>query len=213
MRPVRRRPAPGEAAPAPSPAQRQAPPAASRQKAAWRETLDSYGGLWTIGIIVAAVVFVGVLVFANNLNAQPSDEPLMGEEIIAPGPPDHVSNEAQWLITPGRPPVNGPHSPTPQAPGVYDAPIPDGSAIHSLEHGIIWITYNPQKVDQQAISELKDFQADHNRDVIVSPRPANNAAIAAGSWDRLLQQESLDREELERFFDTNLNRAPEPGVR
>jgi hypothetical protein len=183
------------------------------RRAAWRETLDSYGGFWTLGIIAVAVIFVGVLVFANAGASSASDDPLMGEEIPALGNADHVTGDAQLMIPDGRPPVNGPHFATPQAPGAYDGPIPDGNAIHSLEHGIIWITYDPEQVDQNVINELKDLRDDHRRDVILSPRPANSAPIAAASWGRLLQQDTLDRGELDRFIETNRNRSPEPGVR
>jgi hypothetical protein len=215
MRPVRRRPgespeetASGGGVPSPS------PPARRRVgAAAWRQTLDSYGGFWTLGIIAVAVIFVGTLVFANAGASNASDDPLMGEEIPALGKADHVAGDAQLLIPEGRPPVNGPHFGTPQAPGLYDGPVPDGNAIHSLEHGIIWITYNPAKVDQGAINALRDLQGDHSRDVILSPRPANTASIAAASWGRLLQQDSLNKGELERFIETNRNRSPEPGVR
>jgi hypothetical protein len=212
MRPVRRRQGSARR-PAAEGTLQTPPPSRAPSKPRWRETLDSYGGFWTLGIIGIAVLFVGVLIFTNAGGTDASGDPLMGEEIVSPGPADHVTGDSQLLIPDGRPPVNGPHFATPQAPGVFDAPIPDGNAIHSLEHGIIWITYDPEQVDDAVISDLRELQSDNRRDVIVSPRPANAEPIAAASWGRLLQQDSLDIGELERFIATNRNRSPEPGVR
>ena len=43
------------------------------------------------------------------------------------------------------PPVGGAHNPTWQncMGDVYAAPIANEHAVHSLEHGAVWITYQP----------------------------------------------------------------------
>jgi hypothetical protein len=41
------------------------------------------------------------------------------------------------------PPAGGTHNDRWQNCGLYDAPVPWENAVHSLEHGTIWISYRP----------------------------------------------------------------------
>jgi hypothetical protein len=41
------------------------------------------------------------------------------------------------------PPTNGNHDPLWQNCGFYEEPIKDRHAVHSLDHGVVWITYRP----------------------------------------------------------------------
>lgn len=216
MRPVRRQ------QPPPPPAANATPTASARPAArratprpAWRETFDSYGGGWTLAILVAAILVIGGIVYSsaqNAANRAVSTDPLMGEENPTTSA-DHVTNASQVIIPDGQPPTAGPHFANPQGLGVYDAPIEDGRAIHSLEHGIIWITYNPDKVDAAGVKKLMEVQKAYSNDVIISPRPANKDAVDVASWRRLLKFDSVDVDQLKKFVVTNRNRSPEPGVR
>jgi hypothetical protein len=183
-----------------------------RQRSAWRQKVDEFGGLTVIGIITAAVVFVGFLVWSNR-PVSVSENPLMGEERQDYGT-QHVATEAEMVIPPDEPPVSGPHFPVwlPDG-GAYDQPVQDGNALHNLEHGMVWISYNPELVSEEQIQTLRDFAEDRGDDVIVSPRPANAAPIIAASWLRILTLDAPDADVLEQFVRTNLNRSPEPGVR
>ncbi len=186
-----------------------------KQRPDWLLRIDSYGGLGTLSLIAGAVIAVVALVIYMGINSSSSaisKDPLMGEHITAGGAGTHVSDVSQLKITPGTPPVGGPHFPTPQAPAYYTGPVPDGNGIHSLEHGIIWITYN-QKLSADDIAKLKTLQAKYSKDVIVSPRGDNTMLVAAASWEQLLKQDSLNTGELEKFIKTNRNRSPEPGLR
>ena len=53
---------------------------------------------------------------------------------------DHVAGEVQY---PQSPPVGGEHDPIWLNCGVYDRPVREENAVHSLEHGAVWITYQP----------------------------------------------------------------------
>lgn len=183
-----------------------------RQRSAWRQKLDSFGGLTVVGIITAAIVFIGYLVWANR-PVSVSDDPLMGVERQDYGT-QHVATAEEMVIPPDEPPVSGPHFPQwlPNG-GAYDQPVQDGNALHNLEHGMVWISYNPALVTPEQIATLHDFAEERRRDVIVSPREANAAPITAASWLRILTMDEPDTNVLDQFVRTNLNRSPEPGVR
>ena len=91
--------------------------------------------------------------------------------------------------------------------------VPDGNAVHSLEHGIVWISYNPELVDAGGVELLRDVYDSDRRDVIVSHRAENTSAVTIVSWGRILRFESVDVDGLREFIRTNRNRSPEPGIR
>jgi hypothetical protein len=41
------------------------------------------------------------------------------------------------------PPAGGEHYNVWQNCGIYAEPVPTGNAVHSMEHGAVWITYRP----------------------------------------------------------------------
>ena len=183
-----------------------------RRKPAWRETFDSYGGFLTLGVVVAVVFVIVFLVVRNPIGFSISDEDLLGEEIHMASA-THVDSESEMDIPVGAPPTGGPHFAVPLAPGFYDDPVPDGNAVHSLEHGIVWISYNPELVDEAGLDALRDVFDDFSGDVIVSPRPDNADAVAIVSWERIMRFDGVDVDQLKDFISTNRNRSPEPGIR
>jgi len=159
----------------------------------------------------AIVAFVGVLVWQNRPESV-STEPLLGEAMEF-GSVSHVTRDAELLIPDGEPPTGGPHFDQPLRTGIYDEPVPDGNAIHSLEHGIVWISYSPDLVTAEDIEALRSIASAHGGDTILSPRPLNAIPVAVVSWGRILRLDRVDEGAIEDFIDVNVNRAPEPNVR
>lgn len=224
LRPTRRQAAdtPPSAQPSGGGAQRASRPASRpgpRPKPQWRETIDSFGGLLTIGAIIGAVVIVGAIFVTSRPTSTSRDvstEALLGTTVEATDAATdriHVTDPAEMRILEGEPPTRGPHFAVPQSVGVYQQQVPDGNAIHSLEHGIVWITYNPALVDEDMINQLEDLGDEFGSDAIVAPRPENASAIAAVSWGQILKLDSFDKAQLDDFVKTNVNRAPEPFIR
>ncbi|HEY5455952.1 MAG TPA: DUF3105 domain-containing protein [Acidothermaceae bacterium] len=77
------------------------------------------------------------------------------------------------------PPVGGPHSPHWLTCGVYTTPVPNENAVHDLEHGAVWITYQPNLPAAQVATIQADALAPPvvrgTRFVTVSPTPACRA--------------------------------------
>lgn len=109
-----------------------------------------------------------------------------------------------------RPPVGGRHAPMWQNCGFYAAPIPDQQGVHSLEHGAVWVTYQPDLSDS-ALSKLRELARE--RHVLVTPYEGLDRPVVASSWGRQLRLRSVDDARLERFVSAFRlsSRAPESG--
>src|SRR5205823_312975 len=144
-----------------------APPLVSTQprraRGRLRSQLDSFGGPLVIGAIlgtVALVMFIAIRAMPSGV----STKPLLGQAVTI-GAATHVSDPAQLQIPEGQPPAGGPHFPQPQPPGTYDQPLADGNAIHSLEHGMVWISYRPDLLAPGDLDTLKNVAKSHSNDV------------------------------------------------
>jgi len=115
---------------------------------------------------------------------------------------------------PQSPPVGGDHNPVWQNCGVYDQPIQNENAVHSLEHGAVWLAYNPDlPADQVAIVAAFALNQSH---VLVSPYPglAEGEAVVATAWGVQLRLDSVTDPRLAEFVAKYQSgpQAPEQGV-
>jgi hypothetical protein len=94
------------------------------------------------------------------------------------------------------PPTNGDHDPLWQNCGFYEEPIEDRHAVHSMDHGVVWITYRPNLPEQQ-IKSLRPYGKENY--VIVSPYPGQNAPVTVTSWRVQLELNGADDPRLRRF--------------
>lgn len=121
---------------------------------------------------------------------------------------DHVTGAVTY---PQTPPVGGKHSGTWQNCGVYSAPIPKEEAVHSLEHGAMWITYRPGLPASDLAALLDDVSGEPY--ALVSPYPGLPSPIVASAWGVQLKLNSASDPRLKTFVDTykSGSKAPEPG--
>ncbi|MBA2346338.1 MAG: DUF3105 domain-containing protein [Rubrobacter sp.] len=96
------------------------------------------------------------------------------------------------------PPTNGDHDPLWQNCGYYPEPIKDRHAVHSLDHGVVWITYQPDLPAAQ-VDELRSYGGE--RYVIVSPYPGQDAPVIATSWRVQLKLDGAEDTRLRQFVD------------
>jgi hypothetical protein len=94
------------------------------------------------------------------------------------------------------PPTNGDHAPIWQNCGFYEKPIEDKHAVHSMDHGVVWISYRPDLPEQQ-IRALRPYGGENY--VIASPYPGQNAPVTATSWRVQLELHSANDPRLRRF--------------
>jgi hypothetical protein len=115
------------------------------------------------------------------------------------------------ITYPDTPPIGGVHNPVWMPCGFYDQPVPNERAVHSLEHGAVWITYRPDLPAEQ-VDRLATL-AGSRKDVLVSrwdeglPSP-----LVATAWGRQLRLESAADPRLAEFVRVYANKGPEPNA-
>jgi len=181
-------------------AERQAALAAVRstqKKQERRRTLliSSIAGVVVVGL-VGATGFV--LVNENRKNAAveaKAAEPVDGVADVREGlTSNHVTTVVDY---PQDPPAGGDHAAAWLNCGVYTDPVPNENAVHSLEHGAVWLTYDPALPADQ-VATLQQF-AEQNSYVIVSPYEGLSSPVVASSWGYQLEVDSADDERLPVF--------------
>jgi hypothetical protein len=97
--------------------------------------------------------------------------------------------------------------------GVYDEPVPEEFALHSEEHGAVWLTYRPgaSPADVTALAGLRRANTAY---VLVSPYPGQPAAFMASTWDAQLQVDRADDPRLLAFVQAYAggDQGREPGA-
>lgn len=112
------------------------------------------------------------------------------------------------LTYPQVPPVGGLHNPVWTPCAFYDRAVPSEMAVHSLEHGAIWITYRPDLPPDQV--ELLAALARGRKYVLVSrwddglPSP-----LVATAWGRQLELTTASDPRLAEFVRLYANQGPE----
>ena len=96
------------------------------------------------------------------------------------------------------PPTNGDHSPGWQKCGFYSSPIENERAVHSMDHGAVWITYQPD-LPQDQIEALRNLAREDY--VLVSPYPGLRAPVIATAWRNQLELEGTGDPRLRQFVD------------
>jgi hypothetical protein len=137
-------------------------------------------------------------------------KPPAGVENIDVGPAGyHIIGNWDYDKSLGTPPAGGPHNDVWQNCGFYDEPVRDENAVHSLEHGAVWITYLPD-LPQDEIEVLRDL-AESNGFVLVSPYPDQDSPVVATAWAKQLSLESAEDPALERFVGAYSHSPKAPG--
>ena len=110
------------------------------------------------------------------------------------------------------PPAGGPHDPVWQNCGYYDKPVRDENAVHSLEHGAVWITYSPD-LPQDQIQELRTI-AQGRSYILVSPYPGLDSPVVATAWGKQVALDGAGDPGLESFIKAYRigPQTPEPGA-
>ena len=165
----------------------------------------------------AAAVITYAVVQVNEANAdkvESIDEIAGVKTYDYPAGQEHVTTPVDYAESP---PVGGPHDRTDWADctgTVYDVDIRHENAVHSLEHGAVWITYDPDDVsdaDVDTLAELVDGESGR----MLSPYAGLDSPISIQAWNHQLKVDSRRRQAdqaVRRLHDLNNAFTPEPGA-
>jgi len=109
-------------------------------------------------------------------------------------------NHVQTIQTPAGnlPPAFGEHFSAWQNCGIYDQPVELGSALHSMEHGAVWLTYKPD-LDPAQIADLQKLVRGHGY-VLMSPYAPQTKPVVLTAWGVQLVIDSLPDERIAKFI-------------
>lgn len=97
---------------------------------------------------------------------------------------------------------------------VYPEPIRTENAVHSLEHGAVWIAYNPDSLNPSDVDALTS-QVNGKPYSLMSPFPGIDSPVSIQSWGHQLKVDSVDDPRIAKFITAlkqNPNTHPEAGA-
>lgn len=108
--------------------------------------------------------------------------------------PQPVDYKADYEMDP---PAGGPHWSAWLNCGVYDQPQENERAVHSLEHGAIWVTYNPDTTTSADIATLrKNLPSSY---IVISPYPGLSDPFVASAWGAQIRFKDVNDPRLDTF--------------
>ncbi|GGZ22471.1 DUF3105 domain-containing protein [Streptomyces nitrosporeus] len=172
--------------------------------------------------ITAAVAVVAGLVVGGGYLMNAADEQDKAEEQAKTSP---VTGERSWddltqehvetpVDYPMNPPVGGDHNPVWMNcdADVYTDPIPNENAVHSLEHGAVWVTYNDKAsdADVKALGE----RVGKTPYSLMSPVPDQKDPLVLSAWGKQVTVDSATDKRVAQFFTKYVQgpQTPEPGA-
>ena len=166
------------------------------------------------GLII--IILIGVILLSGFLaivlidrGQKGASEPPAGVQTFENLSRNHTTDPVSY---PQSPPVGGDHNPVWQNCGFYDKPIRNENGVHSLEHGAVWITYQPDLPSDQVDTLRKLAQSQDY--ILVSPYPGLPAPVVASAWGKQLQLDSANDPKLDQFVSAFRQgpQTPEPNA-
>jgi len=169
--------------------------------------------LGIIGAVVGGVAVIAIIVSIVIVNAQPQIDPetidVAGVEVFEDIEPGHVQGVVDYEMTP---PAGGPHNQVWLNCGIYEQPVVNENAVHSLEHGAVWVTYDPEVLSTGDVETLRDAMP--STYMVLSPFEGLDSPVVASAWGAQVALDGVDDERLQQFI-TKYRQSPnvpEPGA-
>ncbi|MCA9918929.1 MAG: DUF3105 domain-containing protein [Anaerolineales bacterium] len=155
--------------------------------------LSNRKNLIVFGAILLGVIGMAVIVY---LNVRP-DQPIEG--VVQFPRPARGHDDTLVFETSEVPPAGGEHFNVWQNCGIYAEPLQTGNAIHSMEHGALWITYQPD-LPSDEIADLEQLVRGETF-LLLSPYPGQRSPIVLTAWGFQLEVDSVNDGRIQDFID------------
>jgi hypothetical protein len=142
------------------------------------------GSSLAIVAIVAGVAAVFVLENQPQPRADTSGDYAERVRLYPDLAADHVTGTVDYDVDP---PVGGAHDATWLQCGIYDREQVNENAVHDLEHGAIWLTYDAGLTSDADIEALRELARERGSYMLVSPYPGLGESMAASAWGAQLR--------------------------
>jgi hypothetical protein len=184
----------------------------TKQKAKQRKgKILVYGISGLVLAIIIAVVAVTVTgsIQEKNAAAEAAKKPIDGVQTYTGLSRNHVQDAVKYPQEPG---VGGDHAAVWTNCGVYTDPVNEQRAVHSLEHGAVWITYKPG-LPAAEITRLTDL-AKAKPYLLLSPDKDQSGPVTATAWGAQLTVQDAGDPRIPAFIGAYAQspKAPEPGA-
>lgn len=166
-----------------------------------------------VGVIVALVGSVTTVLLTQQRERSAveaaADRPIADVNEAADLPAGHV----EASIAPSAlPPMGGDHDPVWQNCGIYSEPVPTENAVHSLEHGAVWVAYSPDLPADEVVALTSLVSGKPY--ALLSPYPDLASPVVLTAWGVQLELDDVTDERLPTFLEKYLqgDQTPEPGA-
>jgi hypothetical protein len=112
------------------------------------------------------------------------------------------------------PPFGGPHDAVWAACNgvVYDTAVRNENMVHALEHGAVWMAYNPDKITGPALQSLRN-RVQGQQYLMLSPYPGLDSPISLQSWGHQLKLTDPADKRIDQFIQSlRINQYTYPEV-
>ena len=131
---------------------------------------------------------------ANSFAAAP--EGVTGVLAVPVDGAEHVRGKVDY---PTAPPAGGDHNTAWQNCGFYSSSVTNENAVHSLEHGAVWITYRAD-IDSKTRDTLVQL-ARTSTHLLITRFDANPTPVVLTAWARQLRLDSYDADRVASFIE------------
>jgi hypothetical protein len=162
--------------------------------------------------ITAAVAVVGLVITSIVLTPQAPTYSAGGDGATIDGVEtfENTSAHVQTAVSyPQTPPAGGEHNPTWLNCGVYTEPVPSEYAVHALEHGALWITYDAAISDAD-LTTLRGLLP--STYIVLSPFEGLPSPIVLSGWNTQLAVDTVDDERIAQFIEEYWQSSSVPEV-